>query len=212
MLEVSELFKSIQGESTYAGEICAFVRLARCNLRCAYCDTRYAWDEGRMYSVEDVVSQVTVFRCGLVEITGGEPLLQSDTPVLAGKLVERGMTVLVETNGTQDLSLLPPETIRIVDVKCPASGHPGTFVPSNLTHLRSTDQCKFVISDRTDFDWACRWVQEHGLANRCTVILSPNTAVLASRELAAWILDASLPLRLGLQLHKIIWGEQARGV
>jgi 7-carboxy-7-deazaguanine synthase len=212
MLQICEIFKSIQGESTFAGDIFAFVRLAGCNLQCSYCDTVYARDNGRPCTVDAVVEKVSGLDCERVEITGGEPLLQGEIPDLARKLLLRKMKVLVETNGTQDISVLPDGVVRIVDIKCPGSGHADSFRISNLENLRVTDQCKFVLTDRIDFDWASRWVAECRLPDRCTVIFSPASSSLHPRDLAEWIVQTNISVRLGLQLHKIIWGEHCRGV
>jgi 7-carboxy-7-deazaguanine synthase len=211
MLNVCEIFTSIQGESTRAGLVCCFVRLTGCNLRCAYCDTRYAWEEGAPMSVEEIVAAVAAQRVPLVEITGGEPLVQDETPGLCGLLLERGLTVLVETNGACDISRLSPQCIRIMDIKCPGSGMADAFLESNLAHLTERDECKFVVSDRADFDWAAAFTSRHGLDRLCPVIFSSNAAALSAAELAGWIVEARAPVRLGLQLHKTLWGER-RGV
>ena len=212
MIKVNEFFTSIQGESTWAGVPCFFVRLTGCNLSCNYCDTQYALKEGTDYAVDDIVKKVAAEKAPLVEITGGEPLLQRETPLLASALIKAGHTVLVETNGTLDISMLPAGAIRIMDIKCPDSGNDIPFLETNLTHLCRNDECKMVISSKEDFTWALDFVHEHGLHRKCTVIFSPNTACVPPRDLAGWILDAHAPVRLGLQLHKILWGDAARGV
>jgi 7-carboxy-7-deazaguanine synthase len=211
MLTVCELFKSIQGESTFAGEVCSFVRLAGCNLSCSYCDTTYAKTEGRPMSIDEVMAWVESQHCRLVEITGGEPLLQKDTVGLAAGLCDDTYTVLVETNGSQDISVLPYPCVRIVDVKCPSSGMAGSFLLQNLHSLTSNDECKFVVSDRADFDWALLFLAEHRLTSRCTVIFSPNIDNLQPKTLAEWIIETNPGVRLGLQLHTFIWGEGAKG-
>lgn len=212
MIEVCEIFKSIQGESTYAGEVCSFVRLAGCNIACSYCDTAYARQPGKPMSIKEICTVVESHGCFFVEVTGGEPLLQKETPQLCEQLLEMGATVLVETNGTLDISALPRAAIRIMDVKCPSSGVSDKFLTSNIDNLRSTDQSKFVVSDRTDFDWAKDFINRHSLFDRCVVLFSPNMKKCLPRNLAEWIVSDKLPVRLGLQLHKFIWGPDARGV
>ena len=207
---VCEIFKSIQGESTHAGKICSFVRLAGCNLRCTWCDTAYAWDEGEERSLDEIVREVQTHRTRLVEITGGEPLLQQETPTLCSRFIDLGYTVLVETNGSQDISIVPPPAIRIVDVKCPGSGHEGSFLHKNFSLLTAADECKFVLSDKTDFFWALDVVRKENLHQTATVIFSPNTKRLEPKELAGWIIEENAPVRLGLQMHKVIWGDTRR--
>lgn len=211
MLRTCEVFKSIQGESSRAGMVCSFVRLTGCNLSCRYCDTVYAREEGTDRSIESILLEVKSHRTALVEITGGEPLLQPETPMLCRELVDAGYTVLVETNGTLDLSIVPPPVIRIVDIKGPSSGHAGSFLDANFGRLQSIDECKFVIADRADFDWSLDVVRGKDLDSIATVIFSPDMRMLAPRELAGWIVAENAPVRLGMQLHKIIWGD-ARGV
>jgi 7-carboxy-7-deazaguanine synthase len=211
MLSVYEIFKSIQGESTYAGELCSFVRLSGCNLHCTYCDTEYARQPGVSMTIEDCLHAVQALGCTLVEITGGEPLLQPETPDLCGKLIDAGNTVLVETNGSLDIAKLPSACVRIADVKCPGSGMEGSFFANNINALTRRDQVKFVISDVRDFDWSLDFVKSKNLLKRCIVIFSPNTNELKPKDLAEWIVKANVPVRLGLQLHKILWGNEARG-
>jgi 7-carboxy-7-deazaguanine synthase len=211
MLKVCEIFKSIQGESTRAGKVCSFVRLTGCNLQCRYCDTAYALTEGEELPLETVVRAVQEHRTHFVEMTGGEPLCQAETPILCRRFLELGYTVLVETNGTLDISLVPPPVIRIVDVKCPSSGHVGSFLQKNFSLLTSCDECKFVVSDKDDFFWALDVVHKENLHEIAAVIFSPNMKLLQPKDLAEWILEENAPVRLGMQLHKIIWGDK-RGV
>jgi len=213
MLKVCELFQSIQGESTFAGEVCAFIRLAGCNLSCTYCDTAYANQAGtgKQMSIDEIVAWVESRHCRLVELTGGEPLIQKETAALAARLCDETFTVLVETNGTKDISVLPDSAIKIMDVKCPSSGMADSLLVSNLDALTPNDECKFVISDRTDFDWACTFMAQKRLASRCTVIFSPNLALLPAKMLAEWMVETNPGARLGLQLHKVIWGDDAQG-
>jgi 7-carboxy-7-deazaguanine synthase len=211
MLKICELFKSIQGESTYAGMICSFVRLSGCNLACSYCDTQYAFTEGRGCSIEQIVEIVNSQNSTLVEITGGEPLIQKATPALCKKFLDKNYTVLVETNGSLPIDLLPEGCIRIIDVKCPGSGEAGSFLIENIGKLVKSDELKFVLSDRNDFLWALEFVNRYKLNQLSTVLFSPCMGQVAPSELAAWILEENAPVRLGLQLHKLIWGEK-RGV
>ena len=213
MLTLNEIFHSIQGESTHAGRPCVFVRLTACDLRCSWCDTPYAFHEGRKVSVDDVVAQVAAIGCDYVEITGGEPLLQPDVYPLMQQLVTRGHVVLLETGGHRSIAEVPAEVIRIVDVKCPASGESGRNHWENLAMLRPTDEVKFVIQDRGDYEFACDVVRRHDLAARTAAVLfSPVHSVLESKQLAAWILEDRLTVRLQLQVHKFIWGADVRGV
>jgi 7-carboxy-7-deazaguanine synthase len=213
MLSVCELFKSIQGESTFAGEVCSFVRLAGCNLSCSFCDTVYAKESGsgRQMSIDEVMAWIESGHCRLVEITGGEPLIQKDTAPLAARLCDETYTVLVETNGSQDISVLPDPCVRIMDIKCPKSGMADSLFLPNIAALKANDECKFVISDRADFDWACQFAARHRLTNRCTVIFSPNLASLSAQSLAEWLIETDPGARLGMQLHKFIWGDDAKG-
>jgi 7-carboxy-7-deazaguanine synthase len=211
MLTVCEQFKSIQGESTYSGLPCSFIRLTGCNLHCAYCDTRYAADEGSPLSIETICSVVAGHGCGVVEITGGEPLIQEEAPALCRRLLDNNYIVLVETNGSLDIAALPESCVRIVDVKCPMSGAADSFLIKNLGSLTSRDQLKFVISGNTDFDWARGFVRSNKLEGRCEIIFSPAQGLVSPRALAQWILDSGARVRLGLQLHRVIWGEDVRG-
>lgn len=213
MLTINEIFHSIQGESTHAGRPCVFVRLTACDLRCVWCDTAYAFHEGRKLSVEDVLSRVDAFGCGLVEITGGEPLLQADVYPLMQRLIAGGHTVMLETGGHRSIANVPAEVIRIVDIKCPASGEAARNCWANIEHLRPHDEVKFVIADRADYDFACAAVREHDLPARVNAVLfSPVHGVLDPKDLAAWILEDRLPVRLQLQVHKYVWGAEVRGV
>jgi 7-carboxy-7-deazaguanine synthase len=210
-LTICEIFKSIQGESSYAGQVCSFVRLSGCNLRCLWCDTVYALTEGTSRPLSAILEEVTGHSTTLVEITGGEPLLQEATPELCSTFLERQYTVIAETNGSLDISLFPKGVIRIVDVKCPGSGMGGSFLMENITLLTPADECKFVVASRDDFDWAIAFVKNADLHKRCIVHISPVLDRLAPSILASWIIECGVPVRLGLQLHKIIWGAK-RGV
>jgi 7-carboxy-7-deazaguanine synthase len=213
MLTVNEIFHSIQGESTHAGRPCVFVRLTACDLRCSWCDTPYAFHEGRKMSVDDVLSQVRGFGCDVVEITGGEPLLQADVYPLMQRLLDEGQTVMLETGGHRSVEQVPAGVISVIDVKCPGSGEAGRNHWPNLDRLRPTDEVKFVIKDQADYEYARDVVRTHKLSNRCAAVLfSPVHGVLAAKVLAEWILADRLPVRLQLQAHKYIWGADVRGV
>jgi len=213
MLTINEIFHSIQGEWTHTGRPCVFVRLTACDLRCSWCDTPYAFHEGRKMTIDAVVSDVEAFDCPVVEITGGEPLLQKDVYPLMQQLVDRGKTVLLETGGHRSIPGVPSAVIRIVDVKCPASGEAAKNHWPNLDLLTPNDEVKFVIQDRADYDFAKDVIERHGLVGRCAaVLMSPVHGKLAAQELAAWILADRLLVRLQLQAHKYIWSPDARGV
>ena len=213
MLTVNEIFLSIQGESTYAGLPCVFVRLTGCDLRCRWCDTPYAFNEGKSWSIDDVLTTVDTFGCSLVELTGGEPLLQTSVYPLMQRLLESGNTVLVETGGHIDISSVPEPVIKIVDIKCPGSGESSRNLWTNLTKLSLRDQVKFVIQDRIDYEFARAVVAKHELGqNGATVLFSPVHGELSPEELSSWILADLIPVRVQIQLHKYLWGSDARGV
>jgi 7-carboxy-7-deazaguanine synthase len=213
VLTVNEIFHSIQGESTLAGVPCVFVRLTACDLRCRWCDTPYAFHEGRKQSVDEVVAQVEAYGCPTVEITGGEPLLQADVIPLMSRLLARGYRVMVETGGHRSIAGVPAGVVRIVDIKCPGSGESDRNEWSNLALLTPLDQVKFVLADRTDYEFAREIITREHLADRCgAVLLSPVHGELALKPLAEWILADRLPVRLQVQLHKYIWDPQTRGV
>jgi 7-carboxy-7-deazaguanine synthase len=213
VLTINEIFHSIQGESTHAGRPCVFVRLTACDLRCSWCDTPYAFHEGRKMSVEDVVGRVDGYGCDLVEITGGEPLLQPEVYPLMERLLNEGRTVMLETGGHLSVERVPDAVVRIIDVKCPGSGEAAKNHWPNLDHLRPTDEVKFVIKDRADYDYAREVVARHRLAGRCAAILfSPVHGVQDAKQLAEWVLADRLPVRVQLQSHKYIWDAHTRGV
>lgn len=212
-LLVNEIFYSIQGESTYSGRPCIFVRLAGCNLRCSYCDTRYAYEQGVKMELTEIVSRIADYKCPLVEITGGEPLLQSDTPTLIYRLLENGYEVLMETNGSLDIRGVDGRCIKIVDIKCPTSGESDKNDMENLKRLGPKDQVKFVIENRMDYEYA-----KETIDSNCPdfpeeqILFSPVSEGIAPAQLAKWILEDNLNVRLHLQIHKIIWPDRKRGV
>jgi 7-carboxy-7-deazaguanine synthase len=223
-LRINEIFHSIQGESTRMGRPCVFIRLAGCNLRCAYCDTEYAFKEGLTLEIDAIVDEVVQHPTELVEITGGEPLLQPNVHRLMTRLCDRGRTVLIETSGACDISACDPRVIRILDLKTPGSGEVDRNLLANLAHLTERDEVKFVILDRGDYEWAKSMITEHRLTERCgEVLMSPvfeqpagleiaGARGLPMRDLAEWILADGLDVRLQTQLHKFIWDPQTRGV
>jgi 7-carboxy-7-deazaguanine synthase len=226
-MQITEIYKSLQGESTHAGLPCVFVRLTGCNLRCSWCDSEYTFQGGRKMAVEEVLDEVSrLSPSGLVEITGGEPLLQErDVVPLMQHLLEDGYKVLLETSGERPLERVPLDVIKIVDVKCPNSGEGGTFCMENLEALYPQDEIKFVLSSRADYDFAREFTRRHNLAERVTAVLfSPafrkdatgardsSHCLLDPQELAEWMLADNVPARLGLQLHKFIWDPAVKGV
>ena len=213
MLTINEIFHSIQGESTHAGRPCVFVRLTACDLRCSWCDTPYAFHEGRKMSVDDVVERVAGYACDLVEVTGGEPLLQPEVYPLMERLLSEGRTVMLETGGHLSVDRVPEGVIRVLDVKCPGSGEAAKNHWPNLDRLRPTDEVKFVIKDRADYEYARDVVARHQLPGRCAAILfSPVHGVQDAKALAEWVLADRLPVRVQLQTHKYIWDAHTRGV
>lgn len=213
VLTINEIFHSIQGESTHTGRPCVFVRLTACDLRCSWCDTPYAFTEGSKMSIDAIVAQVEQYGCDLVEITGGEPLLQRDVYPLMEQLLDAGCTVMLETGGHVSIRDVPARVIRIVDVKCPGSGEAGRMHWENLELLRAQDEVKFVIRDRADYEYARGVLARHRLADRTAAVLfSPVHGVLPAKDLAGWILEDRLPVRLQLQAHKFIWSADTRGV
>ncbi len=211
-LKVCETFYSLLGESSLAGLPAFFIRLSGCNLRCRYCDTKYAYDEGQKMEVAELIQAAQARPTRLALVTGGEPLLQPDAkPLLAG-LSEAGFTVLLETNGSQPIKLLGPKVRRILDIKCPGSGMAEHNLWDNLELLTVRDEIKFVITDEDDFRWALEVVNRYHLVGHVPVLVSPVFGAVSAKEVAAWIIRSGRPLRLNLQLHKYIWGPEARGV
>ena len=211
-LVVNEIFHSIQGESSHAGFPCVFVRLTACNLRCTWCDTAYAFYEGTPMTVAELLERVEAFRCKLVEVTGGEPLLQAGAFELMTALCDRGYDVLLETSGAVSIAPVDPRVRRIVDIKCPGSGMSDRNFWGNIAELKQTDELKFVLRDRADFDWAVARIRDLDLSARCPLIFSPVFGELEPVTLAGWILESRVPVRMQLQMHKYVWEPSARGV
>lgn len=212
-LLINEIFYSIQGESLYNGLPCVFVRLTGCNLRCTYCDTRYAYEEGIEMELSEILQKVATYNCPLIEITGGEPLLQHDTPLLISKLLEKGYEVMMETNGTFDISMVDKRCIKIVDIKCPTSGESDRNDLENLKRLNQKDQVKFVIGNRKDYEYAKNITKliPSGFPEK-NLLFSSVFGEINCAKLAKWILEDNLNIRLHLQIHKIIWPDKQRRV
>ena len=211
-LEVNEIFHSIQGESSYAGLPCVFVRLTGCNLRCNYCDTRYAFEEGELIEIEKIIKKVDEYSCNLVEITGGEPLLQANLHSLVNELIESGKTVLIETNGSVDLATLNPHAIKIMDIKCPASGMADKNLFSNINKLSMSDEVKFVIQDENDYEWAKDIIKKYDLYKIAKILFSCVFDRIKPDLLVSWIIRDKLAVRFQLQMHKYIWPHDMRKV
>jgi 7-carboxy-7-deazaguanine synthase len=211
-LVVHEIYRSLQGEGVHAGLPCVFVRLAACHLRCVYCDTPHAFHSGETLALDEVVARALALGDPLVEITGGEPLLQPEVFPLMTRLADLGRTVLLETSGAIDVAPVDPRVHVILDVKTPGSGEADANLDANLGRLKPTDEVKYVVCDRADFDWSVAHARRHGLADRAALLVSPAHGQVDPADLAAWVLGAGLPLRLQLPLHKRIWGADARGV
>ncbi|HBA25882.1 MAG TPA: 7-carboxy-7-deazaguanine synthase [Nitrospinae bacterium] len=218
-LQVTEIFKSIQGESSLSGTPCVFIRLTGCNLRCRYCDTVYAYEGGDWLSIDDILSKVDDYKCDLVEITGGEPLLQNGVYLLISALLKTGKYILIETNGSIDIGRVQEfkglriQRLKIImDIKCPDSGMSERMNWRNLDKLYNNDEVKFVISSRGDYDWSKEIIKKYSLTDRCHILMSPVYDNLTAEELSGWILNDNLNVRLNLQIHKYIWGESVKGV
>jgi 7-carboxy-7-deazaguanine synthase len=212
-LTINEIYRSIQGESTWAGLPCVFVRLTFCDLRCTYCDTAYAFYAGAKMQLPEIVQRVLAFDCPLVEITGGEPLLQRNVVPLMTELCDRGKTVLIETSGAHDISDIDPRVHRIMDLKTPGSGESARNRYENIAHLTARDEVKFVIGSREDYLWSKQKIAEFDLISRCgTVLFSPIFDRIDPREIVEWLLEDNLKVRFQLQMHKFIWTPETKGV
>ena len=212
MLRVTEIYRSIQGEGRHAGYPCVFVRLTGCNLRCTWCDTEYGYNGGKDFEISDILKEVSSHNTNLVEVTGGEPLLQDETPQLVDLLLENGYTVLIETAGSIDISCVSEKAVRIVDMKCPGSGMLDKNFYKNLDLVTDKDEVKFVIKDRADFDWAVNLIKEHDLEKKTQLLISPVYGEMNEEKLTEWLLESGINARIQVQLHKIIWGPDKTGV
>lgn len=211
-LVIHEIYRSLQGEGTFAGLPCVFIRLTACHLRCVYCDTPHAFHAGQTLTIDEIFRSALELGDPLVEITGGEPLLQPEVYPLMSRLCDAGKTVLLETSGAIDIEPVDPRVRIVLDLKTPGSGEVAANFWPNLAILKPTDEIKIVVCDRPDFEWAIAQIREHRLVETCPVLLSPVEGRLEAPDLAAWILESGLPIRLQLQLHKILWGPDTRGV
>jgi 7-carboxy-7-deazaguanine synthase len=211
-LVIHEIYRSLQGESTFAGLPCVFIRLTACHLRCVYCDTPHAFTEGEILGLDEIIARTIELGDDLVELTGGEPLLQPEVYPLMSRLADAGKTVLLETSGAVDTVAVDPRVRIILDIKTPGSGEADANVWNNLDRLKPTDEVKVVVCDRADFDWAAEIIHQHRLVERCPVLFSACFGQVNPTELASWILESRLPVRLQLQQHKILWDPAARGV
>ena len=211
-MKINEIFKSIQGETTYAGLPCAFIRVTGCNLRCKYCDTTYAYVEGEEISIGSILENVSKFKSKLVCVTGGEPLANNDTPLLVENLIGKNYTVLVETNGSYDINILPQKAIRIMDIKCPDSEMNHLMYWENVKYLTKLDEVKFVLSSRKDYDWAKEVMNTYNLPTITNVLMGTAFGTISLKSVVKWILEDNLDVRFQLQLHKYIWDPETRGV
>ena len=209
-MRITEIYQSIQGESSYAGLPCVFVRTTGCDLRCSWCDSEFTFTGGAQMTLDEIMAEVEKYDCRLVELTGGEPLLQREIYELATRLADRGNTVLIETGGHRDISRLDPRVIRILDLKCPASGESEKNLWSNLEHLRPVDEVKFVIADRNDYEWTLKTIRAHELEDRVKVLISTAFGRVEPERVVEWMLQDKLRARFQLQLHKYIWPPEAR--
>ena len=212
MLEVTEIYKSVQGESTYMGLPCVFIRLTGCNLRCVWCDTPHAFHDGKKLSIHQIIDKVKSYDIKLVEITGGEPLLQKEVFPLMESLLENKFKVMLETSGSLAINNVPAKVIKIIDLKCPGSGEENKNLWENLNHLTPTDEIKFVIADKADYEWSKKVLQDYELDKKVPVLFSPVFEKLKLKDLTEWILEDNLPVRLHTQLHKYIWDQKTIGV
>ena len=211
-LKINEIYYSVQGESTHAGRPCIFIRLTYCNLRCSYCDTEYAFYDGKDMEITDIMSEIKQWDCNLVEVTGGEPLFQEECIDLLNELVNSNYEVMLETGGSLSISDVPKKVVKIVDFKCPSSGMVKKNLWSIADDLQSHDEVKFVIGNREDFDWAKDRITEYSLDKICTLLFSPTFGEIDPQQIVEWILAENLPVRMQLQMHKMIWSPEEKGV
>jgi 7-carboxy-7-deazaguanine synthase len=211
-LKVNEIYFSIQGESTHAGRSCIFIRLTYCNLRCSYCDTEYAFYEGKDMEINEILIEIKTWNCNLVEVTGGEPLFQDKCINLLQELIDSGYEVLLETGGSLSIKNVPKEVKKIIDFKCPSSGMENKNLWSIVNDVMLHDEIKFVIGSRLDFDWVKRKITKYNLDDRCTLLMSPNFGIIEPSQIVEWILKDDLPVRMQIQVHKYIWKPETKGV
>ena len=211
-LMINEIYHSIQGESSYTGQPCIFIRLTYCNLRCSYCDSEYTFHEGEDMSINDILDRIKNYPCNLIEVTGGEPLFQKNCITLLNTLVERGYTVLLETSGSLSIKNVPNKVINIIDFKCPSSNMEKKNLWDNINYLKNSDEVKFVIGDYNDYKWTKQKINKYDLIKKCTILISPIYKEIEPSKLTEWILKDNLDVRLQIQLHKEIWPDEKRGV
>ncbi len=211
-IKINEIYYSVQGESTHAGRPCIFIRLTYCNLRCTYCDTEYAFYEGKDMQITHIMNEIQQWDCNLVEVTGGEPLFQEECIILLNELVKSNYEVMLETGGSLPISDVPKKVIKIVDFKCPSSAMEKKNLWSILDDLQSHDEIKFVIGNREDFDWAKDRISEYSLDKLCTLLFSPTFGKIDPQQIVDWILADNLPVRMQMQMHKVIWNPEETGV
>ena len=211
-LKINEIYYSLQGESTHSGCPCIFIRLTYCNLRCSYCDTEYAFYDGKDMEITSIMSEIKRWDCNLVEVTGGEPLFQDECIHLLNELVNSNYEVMLETGGSLSISDVPKKVVKIVDFKCPSSGMVKKNLWSIVDDLQAHDEVKFVIGNREDFDWAKDRITEYSLEKICTLLFSPTFGEIDPQQIVEWILDENLPVRMQLQMHKMIWSPEEKGV
>ena len=211
-LKINEIYYSVQGESTHAGRPCIFIRLTYCNLRCSYCDTEYAFYDGKDMEITNIVSEIKRWDCNLVEVTGGEPLFQDECIDLLNELVNSNYEVMLETGGSLSISDVPKKVVKIVDFKCPSSGMVKKNLWSIVDDLQAHDEVKFVIGNREDFDWAKDRITEYSMDKICTLLFSPTFGEIDPQQIVEWILAENLPVRMQLQMHKMIWSPEEKGV
>ena len=211
-LKINEIYYSVQGESTHAGRPCIFIRLTYCNLRCSYCDTEYAFYDGKDMEITYIMSEIKRWDCNLVEVTGGEPLFQDECIDLLNELVNSNYEVMLETGGSLYISDVPKKVVKIVDFKCPSSGMVKKNLWSIVDDLQAHDEVKFVIGNREDFDWAKDRITEYSLDKICTLLFSPTFGEIDPQQIVEWILAENLPVRMQLQMHKMIWSPEEKGV
>ena len=211
-MKINEIFKSIQGETSYAGLPCAFIRVTGCNLRCNYCDTTYAYEEGNEVSLSTILGSIAGFKTKIVCVTGGEPLSNNDTPFLLEVLLDKNHTVLVETNGSYDIRTIPQKAIKIMDIKCPDSNMSHLMNWHNINHLTDLDEVKFIVSSKKDYEWTKDVIRKYSLSEKTNVLIGTAFGAISPKTVVQWILEHNLDVRFQLQLHKYIWEPQTRGV